>query len=253
MGSERRTYVFCALLYAVVLEVLLVGAILYWPHMIKSIGALKALAPMEMLRDMVDVVQKSGVAAYVNLQHYFKGCNSLGGLVAVVLAILAVSGEAWRGTLEIWLARPLSRRRILLERYAAGALAVVVPVYATSLTIPALLARVGESLPLGPILLASTHQSLFLLAIYGVTFLASCLCDKPILIAFVALVVALFQFSIYMIKVWTHASMFRLADVFVYDRIFATGALDPAICVPLALVSALACVASVLVFERRVP
>ena len=253
MGSERRMYLACALVYAVVLEVLLVGAILYWPHMLKNIGALKGFAPIEVVRDMVEAVERTGIAAYVNLQHFFKGCNTLGGLIAVVLAILAVSAEAWRGTLEIWLARPLSRRLILAERWAMGALAVVVPVFATSLTIPWLLGRVGESLPLGSILLASAHQSLFLLAIYSVTFLASCLCDQPILIAFVALVIALFEFSIYMIKVWTQFSMFRLADVFVFERIFSTGALDPRICVPLAVVCLVSCAASLRAFERRVP
>jgi hypothetical protein len=86
-----------------------------------------------------------------------------------------------------------------------------------------------------------------------VTFLASCLSDKPMLIAFVALVLALFQFSIYMIKVWTHASLFRLADVFVFERIFAGGALDPRICVPLALVSLASYAAALFAFERRTP
>jgi ABC-type transport system involved in multi-copper enzyme maturation permease subunit len=61
------------------------------------------------------------VFAYVTGQHFFKGCNTLGTAAAVLLAVGAVAGEAHRGTLEIWLARPLSRRRILSERWVQGA------------------------------------------------------------------------------------------------------------------------------------
>jgi ABC-2 type transport system permease protein len=253
MGNERRWYLYGGLLYAVVLEALLAGAILYWPNLGQSLGSLRALAPMEMLRDMIDVMEQSGIAAYVHLQHFFKGCHALGGLVAVLFAAFAIAGEAWRGTLEILLARPLSRRKILLERWSFGALALVLPVFATTATIPALLARVGESMAFGPLMLGALHESLFLLAIYSATFLASCLSDKPLAILFVALVVSLFEFSIYMIKVMTHWSVFRLADVWVFDRITKTGSLQASLWIPMLAFSAVCLVLSLAAFERRVP
>jgi ABC-type transport system involved in multi-copper enzyme maturation permease subunit len=253
VGNDRRWYLVGGLLYAVVLEALLAGAILYWPDLGKSLGSLRVLAPMEMLRDMIDVMEQTGIVAYVHLQHFFKGCHSLGGLVAVLFAAFAISGEAWRGTLEILLARPLSRRRILLERWTFGALALVLPVFATTATVPALLAHVGESMGLGGLMLAATHESLFLLAIYSATFLASCLSDKPLAIVFVALVLSLFEFSIYLVKVLTHWSVFRLADVWVFDRITKTGSLQASLWVPMLVFSAACLFASLRAFERRVP
>lgn len=253
MGNERRWYLFGGLLYAIVLEALLAGAILYWPQLGGSLGALRVLAPMEMLRDMIDSMERSGIAAYVHLQHFFKGCHSLGGLVAVLFAAFAIAGEAWRGTLEILLARPLSRRRILLERWSFGALALVLPVLATTATIPALLRHVGESMELGPLMLAAVHESLFLLAIYSATFLASCLSDKPLAIVFVALVLSLFEFSIYLVKVMTHWSVFRLADIWVFEEIARTGRLQTGLWVPMLAFSAACLFASVWSFERRVP
>jgi ABC-type transport system involved in multi-copper enzyme maturation permease subunit len=90
------------------------------------------------------------------LQHFFKGCNALGGMVAVIFAMNAVAAEAQRGTLEIWLARPLSRRRLLLERWAAGAIWLSLPVF-RPLTIP-FLAEAGGAQP-GRLLAARRRSS----------------------------------------------------------------------------------------------
>ncbi len=128
MRSELRAKLWMGLSYFVVLEALLVAAMLYWPQFAKNLEHLKSLIPLEVLREMADRIDESGASAYVHAQHFFKGCNALGGLVAVMFAMNAVAAEAQRGTLEIWLARPLSRRRLLLARWFAGAFWISVPV-----------------------------------------------------------------------------------------------------------------------------
>lgn len=253
MGSARRLYLLAGIFHLVVLEALLVPAILFWPDFAKSIAPLKALAPLDVLKDLVSAVERTGVEAYVHIQHFFKGCHALGGVVAVLLAVLAVSAEAWRGTLEIQLARPIPRWRLFAERWTGGALALVGPVFATTLTIPWLLARVGERMELSTLALGAVHESLFLLAIYAAAFLASCLSDKPFAIAFVALLLAVFQFAIYVVKVWTHWSVFRLADPFVFERLARTGSLDPALALPLAGFVALCTALAWVSFARRTP
>jgi len=170
-----------------------------------------------------------------------------------VFAMGAVAGEAQRGTLELILARPLSRRRILLERWIAGAVAVALPVFATSLTIPWLLQFVDETMRLGPLMLASAQQSALLLAIYSATFLLSCVSSRPMVLGFGMMLFVLFEFGIYIIKFVTHASIFRLADIGVFARIGSTQSLDWRLTGPL-----LAWIASMLwlslaAFARRVP
>jgi ABC-2 type transport system permease protein len=203
--------------------------------------------------DMLARIEQQGLPAYLVGQHFFKGCNALGTAAAVLFAAPAVAGEAQRGTLELWLARPFSRRRVLLERYAAGALALVVPVFLTTLTIPALCARVDEYEPLAPYLLCALHQALFLLAIHGVAFLASCLGSSPNKIALGLLFVAVSQFALYMVKHLTHASLFRLCDMEVLLAIVERGRLDPAIAGGLALSSAACLGLSLWAFARRSP
>lgn len=253
MLREHRFLAWCALAWFVVLEALLAGAVLFWPNFQENLGPLRALLPIEALRGAFDSMAQGGVAGYVYGQHFFKGCNTVGTLAAVVFAMGAVAGEAHRGTLELVLSRALSRRRILLERWIAGALAVVAPVFATTATIPWLLDRVHEEMPWSSLMLSAAHQSLFLAAVYSVTFLLSCFGSRPLSIGFGMLLFTIFEFSLYMIMKVTHASIFRLTDIDVYLGIGATHALDLRIVVPLLVVIAVTLGLSLLAFARRVP
>lgn len=253
MPRALRSALLVMLLYLVVLELMLVPAILYWPRFAENIPAVKALMPIPFARDMMDVIDEAGVAPYVFLQQYFKACNILGAAAAVLVAVTAVAGEAHRGTLEILLARPLSRRRILLERYFLGALEVTLPIFLTSASIPWLLARVDESMSLWTLMLCSAHESLFLLALYSLTFFFSTVGREPVKIAIGTLFFAIFQFSIYVIQKVTHLSLFRFADLPVFMHIQERQALDAGLALPLALFSVVLLGASVFAFERRVP
>lgn len=253
MGRAGRFYLFGSLAYFVVLEALLVGAILFWPDFEDNIDALRDMAPIAALRGMVDQIGAGGVAAYVTGQHFFKGCNTVGSLAAVIFAMGAVAGEAQRGTLELWLSRPGSRRRALLARWLGGAAATLAPVYVTTLTVPWLLSHVDAEMALGPLLLGATQQSCLLLAIYSATFLWSCLASGPVVIAFGMLLFTVLQFALYLIQVVTHWSIFRLTDIEVFARIGATHALDPRLAGPLLAISAALLGASLWAFERRTP
>jgi ABC-type transport system involved in multi-copper enzyme maturation permease subunit len=253
MKSELRAKLWMGCAYFIVLEALLVAAMLYWPQFAKNLEHLKSLIPLDVLRDMADKIEESGASAYVNAQHFFKGCNALGGLVAVLFAMNAVAGEAQRGTLEIWLARPLSRRRLLLERWCAGAFWLCLPVLVSTATVPWLGRFVDESFDLPRLLLCAVHQCVFLLAIYSITFLASAASSNPLAIGFSMLLAAIAELSLYMIERLTHWSVFRFADVGLYQEIYDSGSLPWRVTLPLAGVS-LVCVAVALrVFARRTP
>ena len=248
-----RSLALFGLAYFVTLELLLVAAVLAWPAFLENIGALRSMAaPIPVLGQAMDQIQERGFPAYLLAQHFFKGCNTLGVAAAVLFAAPAVAGEAHRGTLEVWLARPLSRRRILLERYAAGALALCVPLLLSTASVPLLAHRVDEWDPVGPYLLCALHQSLFLLAMYSVAFLWSTLGSHPGTIALSLLFVTTFEFAIYMIKVWTHWSLFRLCDIQTLLDVLDHG-LDVPLVGGLALVSGALLVASLVAFERRTP
>ena len=252
-NRQTKSAVFATLGYTAALELMLAAAILYWPAFREHTGALKALAgPIPMLKDMIVQLEDKGAVAYVLSQHFFKGCNVLGVAAATLFAVGAVAGEAHRGTLEIFLMRPISRRRLLTERFVVGALQVIVPIFLTTLTIPFFLARVDEAATLPGFLLGAVHQSLFLLCLYALSFFLSTLGRTPLKLAFGVLIFAIFNFSMYMVKTVTHYSLFRLADIQTFLDVYEKGppwSLWAGFVVTIAALFG----ASLWVFERRVP
>ncbi len=249
-----RNSIFMGIGYLFALELMLVAAVLFWPNFAENTGALKILAsPIPVLKDMFSQLEAKGVSAYVLSQHFFKGCNVLGCAAAALIGSAAIAGEAHRGTLEIFLLRPISRRRLLLERWLLGAVQIALPVFLTTLTVPLLLARVDEVMDFGPLMLCAVHQSLFLVALYAIVFLLSTMGRAPLPIAFGALVFVIFNFSIYMVKTVTHWSLFRLADMETFLDIYESGAL-PVTFTAIFVVVISGCIwASLAIFERRVP
>ena len=253
MGPVTRSLVLRSLGFLFVLEAMLVPAILFWPNFRDNIDALKGMAPLPMLKDMIDSLGEGGIAAYVLGQQFFKGCNSLGVAAAILFSMGAVAAEAQRGTLEIWLSRPLSRKRMLTEKWIGGALAISVPVFLSSATVPWLISFVDESMQLGRLMLCALHQSMFLVMLYSVTFLLSSMGRKPTVIAFVMLFFTTLEFALYLVKTATHYSLFRMVDVPTFMEIYGKGALDLGKTAIITSVTLASYVGSLWVFERRVP
>lgn len=240
--------------YAVVLQAMTAAAILYWPNFEENVGALKILsAPIPALKELVEQIESFGVIGYVAGQHFFKGCNTVGAAAAVLFAVGAVAGEARRGTLEIWMARPFSRTRMLTERFVGGALALAFPIFATSATLPWMCTFVDETVPMKAMMLSSVHQWVFLMTIYALTFLASTRGSFPTRISLVVLFCTTFAFAVYMVQVVTDYSPFRLADIEDHVRIAANGTLDWPVIGLLAGLTLALYVLSIRSFQQRTP
>jgi len=254
MARLKATFWF-ALALGVLLEAMLVAAILFWPDFLENLSSIRAMAKdLPVLGDEVLAkIDEQGFPAYVLVQHFFKGCNALGTAAAVLFAAPAIAGEAHRGTLELFLSRPYSRARLLSERWLSGALALTLPVVLTSLTVPFLGERVDEYEAYGPYLACALMQSLFLLAVYALTFLGSCLSSNPTRVAMIALFLCVFQFALYMVKHVTHLSLFRLCDMGVLMPLYGDGRWSAPIAGGLVLTIAGAYAASLFVFRRRCP
>lgn len=254
MARQTRLFLVFGTLLFIVLEVMLALAILWWPAFEENIGALKKLAsPLPMLGQQIDIIGMMKVPGYVVGQHYFKGCNVMGAAAAVLFAMGAIAGEAQRGTMEIWLARPVSRLRLYAERWIGGQAAIFLSVLLSSLTVPLLLKYVDESMRYDHLVLCSIHQSLFLGALFSTSFMLSAFSSQPLKIAFVMLFLSIFQFAIYMVKTITHYSAFRLSDIEAYAWILKHDTLDWRVCVPLVAVNVVTFVVGYRKFRTRTP
>ncbi len=253
MSRGVRNGLLLAIGYFLVLEVMLVVAIEFWPDFEKFVVAFQLIAKFPVLRNWLDLLRDGGLPAYIVFQHFFKGCNMLGTAAAVLFAVNAIAGEAHRGTLEVLLARPQSRTRLLLSRWIGGALILVVPVVLSTWTVPPLLARWDYEIPLEPLMLGAVHQSCMLLAIYSSAFFLSTIGRQPIRIAIGVLFFCVLQFALYFMMEATHFSFVRLIDPRMFVDMFETRRLDWQICGGMLVYTAFALGCSLFAFRRRLP
>jgi len=252
--GRLRNLLWITLGYLIIVELLLFAAIVYYPEFIKNIAPLVQMAKfLPVAGEMLTQVEKDGILAYVAAQHFFKGCTAFGSVAAVLYAVNSISTEAYRGTLEILLARPQSRLRILSERYAVGFLAYSLPILLTSLTAPALAQYIGEELSYKSMALLSAHEILFLLPVYSLAFLLSSVGSNPLRIAMGMLGAVLSAYALYMVKTVTHYSPLRLADVSIFVEIHKAGHLDAGLAAGFVALSLVFYLTAVRLFKRRIP
>jgi ABC-type transport system involved in multi-copper enzyme maturation permease subunit len=244
-----------ALGLCVVLTTALGLAVAYFPTYAENLGEIKKLAPLKVLQNMLSELEAGGVWAYMAGQHLFKGCNTIGCVAAVIFGAFAIAGESDRRTMEIVLARPFSRRRILLMRYASGALAVAIPVFLTTFAINPLMAwfKIDAQFSAQLLGLAALHQSLFLLAVFSLSFLCSALSHRPGRIAGVILALGMVQFSLYLVEKATAWSVFRLSDIWRFQYIEEHMRLEGRVVWPMAGFCLLCLFAAERAFVRRQP
>lgn len=254
MLRTARAYVTYGLGLTLVFCLMIAAAIYWWPSFSQNLDKLKVFAaPMPMLGDMLKQIDQGGVAAYVVGQHFFKAGNTVGVGAAILFAASAVAGEAHRGTLEPWLARPVSRARLLTERFVGGLCVTVLPVFLTSALVPFMLDWVGESMPFSDLMRCSAHCAALLGAIYSLAFLWSSASSDPMRIVFVLLMFFVFQFAMYMVKTATDYSLFRIADIEVYMKVVMFNRFDWRYVGPLLGVIGASYLGARKVFAARVP
>lgn len=256
MLRSARSYLIYGLGLLVVLEIMLFAAIWYWPEFMENIGSVMKLAKFSpILSEQVTAIERGGVVAYVVGQHFFKGCSAVGVAGAVLFAANTIAGEAHRGTLEIHLARPVSRRRLLTERWIGGLAAVALPVLASSLTIPPLMAarEIGESMEWNDVVRCAVYMVLFLAPIYAATFAWSAFSAEPLRISLTALFVSILAFAVYFVEMLTDYTPFRLVDIRVFMDIVDKDALDWRYAAPMIAATALLYGLALLGFRKRTP
>ncbi len=180
----------------------------------------------------------------------------LGLVFAVGFAGAAIAGERQRGTLEVLLARPVSRRRVYLTALIASVLFIAVTVAALSLGALAGAAIVGRVAELGPgnIPILWLNASLLFWAFAAIALAASVSFDRLTPAIGLSLAFVLVSYFLDVIgELWPDAAFLQPYSLFHYldARAALAGLPDPANFVVLAGVIAAAVVYALIVFPRR--
>lgn len=217
--------------YTIILELLLVPAILLWPSLQGETRVLSRLLPMETFRRMFEDMSSTAMqgevsaayTAYMAVQLFFKGVNIVGIAAAVLLGTGLIARERENNTLEFLLSRPVSRSAILWGKFWPTAIAIVVPIFLTSLSALPLsrLPSVDEHLrPVG-ILQSCVHSSAFVLFFLAFTTMCSVRLRSQVHVAFVVGGFVVVQVGVYFVQILRSASIFRMSDYEVYGPIMA--------------------------------
>lgn len=207
-----RDHFWLALGYFLLLQFALVPAILFWPEFRDNIPALTKMVPFAPLQRIMDSIAEGAYWPYFVMQQFFKGCSLFGLAAAAIIGSGLIAREPDLGTAEFLLSRPVSRRRILLARWAVGSLLVAVPVVLSSLGGVLLSPLVGETLPLLPVLGASLYLALFLWMLFTFTVWMSAGFDHQMRAGTILIGFMLLQFAFYIMKVLNRYSLFYPVD-----------------------------------------
>ncbi len=199
--------------YLVLLTGALVAAVLYWPEFRDNVPAIYKLVPFDALKDLIGEIERFGYWAYFALQQFFKGCSLFGLAAAALFGSGLVAREADQKTAEFLLSRPVSRRRVLLVRFAVAAVLLVVPVFLSTLVGWWVSGMVGETLEGPALFAASAYLSLFLLVQLAFCVWLSAGAEHQLRAGVVLIGLVLLQFALYLVKGVGDYTLFALVDV----------------------------------------
>jgi len=209
-----------ALAYLVILEIGVVAAVTMWPNLKAEAAAIGRLFPAKFLQRMFSAISDPNQAlafnAYMAAQLFFKGTNIVALAFGVLLGTGMVARERENQTLEFLLARPISRSHVLRSKFAVVALAMLLPIFITSMSAVPLSWFVEEALDPWRVLAASLHAAAFALLFLTATTVASVVCRSQVHVAAAVGAFIIVQVVVFFVQVIRVASIFRLADFDVF-------------------------------------
>jgi len=191
---------------------------------------------------------------FFSSQQFFKLANTLGAGAGVVFAAGAVAGETQRGTLEIYLARPVSRARLFVERYLAGALALVVPIVASSALFESIAGWTGVEVRTTNLQMvrAALYQSAFVMMFYAAAYAVSVFATRALSVVLGLLFFTIGMYALYLVPEANAWSIFQWTDVETFVSLEKRWATPWQFARPLLVTAALTTIAWV-GFRRRLP
>lgn len=216
-----------AVIYMIVIELLLVPPIFFWPELYDVFQRTtildRFLSGAEFGQRIKEgVTSRNPGVAYSNfmaIQIFFKGINLCGIATAVLLGTGIIARERENQTLEFLMARPVSRSWILWSKFWVIALVVVVPIFLSTWSAIPLSWEIDETLPFDNLTLAAFHNSVFVVMILAFTTLCSVFFTNQLHTAATVGTVVVVELAIYFIQKVRVSSVFRLSDFDIYSPI----------------------------------
>lgn len=226
-GKTWREIRWMALAYLLILELLCVPVLLWWPDiypelqrspLLRNLGISFARPIGQGISsDDQDVAYRSWVA----LMLFLRSGNLVGVAAAVLLGTGLFARERENQTFEWLLARPVARGAILWQKVWPAALCVVAPLFLVNASAFYWSTVIGEHLPPYEMFLATTHAAAFALAFLMLTTWVSVQMRVQAHVAAVVGAFAVLQIGLYLTQRIRPYTLFKLVDFDWYGPILA--------------------------------
>jgi ABC-2 type transport system permease protein len=169
-----------------------------WPKIRTMLPSILEIVPKQ-FKFLIGGMQQEGFVYFTITQQMMKNIGMFGSALAVILGASAVAKEVEAGTMELLLAQPVSRKRVLLEKYLFNLGVLFIPVViSTLLTHPAALI-IGESISLTGLLISGLYGFCIIAVVYSFTFFLGVLIDTQmqVIVAGLGLCLVMFILSVF--------------------------------------------------------
>ena len=174
--KEERTKI---IIFTVLMVAISIAQVLLWPTFTKMIPALKEMVP-KTFSWIVDGLVDDGFVYFLITQQMIKNVGMFGGFLAILLGASAISRELENGTMAHLLAQPISRNRVVLEKYFLGAAALFLPVMLSTVLAAPLAPVIKEKLDILYMAYSGIFSYLVVLNIFSFVFLVGVFVDEQI-------------------------------------------------------------------------
>lgn len=227
-GKTWREIRWMALAYLLILELLCIPVLLWWPDLYPELqrstlfrnlpfGEFARRIGQGITSDDQDIAYRSWIA----LMLFLRSCNLVGIAAAVLLGTGSFARERENQTFEWLLSRPVARGAILWQKVWPAAVCLVVPMFAVNASALYWSSVIGEHLPVYELFLATTHASAFALAFLLLTTWVSVQLRVQAHVAAIVGAFAVLQLGFYLTQRIRPYTLFRLVDFDWYGPILA--------------------------------
>jgi ABC-type transport system involved in multi-copper enzyme maturation permease subunit len=206
-----------ALAYLLILELLCVPVLLWWPDIYD------VLQRSPFIRNLPMFVQPIGAGitnndsnvayrSWVALMLFLRSTNLVGVAAAVLFGTGLFARERENQTFELLLSRPVARGAILWHKLWPTTICLVAPLYLVNASAIFWSATIGYELPPGPLFQATTHAAVFLCGFLFATTWVSVRMRVQAHVAAVVGAFAVLQLGLYLTQRIRPYTLFRLVD-----------------------------------------
>ena len=238
------------LVFTFFMSLVSVVQITFWPTIREMLPRISEFFP-DFMQWMVGGITEEGFIFYVITQQLVKNVGIFGSALAVLLGASAISKEREAGTLELLLAQPISRTRVLAEKFVFNAAVLAVPILVSMMLVWPAAVAIGDEIDPVALLVGAVYCCTVFSVIYAFTFAVGVVVDEQMRVISYGLGACLLMMVLIIFEETRPFSIYGYIDIETLRPVLAAGRIPYWEVLAFAALSAGFFVASLLLFRKN--